>query len=476
MTTTTDMPANRRNTITNLRWGTIAYTRGSGLHIGCGETRLWPNALGIDDHRTPATDTVTRLDQPVIYVDGLFDFVVLGNAMRRVPVPKALLAEAWRVLRVGGFLILPQATPVAFDWLTAAAADHALVDRLQMGALCVDVIAKLAPGAGRLDARLPAAEKTCAVVRPGGYGDALWASSLLPALKREGYQITVYTDPMGEEVLRHDPHIDAIIVTGDDTTPNEALGPYYAHEEGRYDRWINLVESIEKNLLAVCTDMRFFWPVAERRRIFDRSYIEAVHDLAGVPHDFQQRFYATEDEIRLAGKRRGASRRHAVIAASGSTLPKYWPYIGPLADALIARGFTVTVLGELRGLQLAPRAGLQVIGQGWPIREALTFAQQAELVIGQETAITNAVAMEAMPKIVLLSHSTAKNLTSHWVNTVALHGTPACYPCHQVHLLQNGWHHCNLDREAGAARCQSTIGVDQVLAEVDTIFTARAVA
>lgn len=474
--TTTERPITRRNTITSLRWGTVPYTHGSGLHIGCGEARIWPNAVCIDAHRTAATDMVMRLDGEIRFTDGTYDFIVLGSAMRRVHQPFMLLSEAWRMLGVGGFLILQQPTPRAVEWLTAAAPDHALIEQMHLGAHRVDVLCKLAPGSGRLDARLPAAEKSVGIVRPGAYGDALWASSILPAFKRRGYQVTVYTEAAGEKVLRHDPHLDAIVVTSEINAPLAQFTQYCAHEMQRHDNWVDLTESVEKNLLAVSNDMRFYWPAAMRRRIFGGSYIEAVHDLAEVPHDFQQRFYPTEDEIRLAAKRRGASRQHAVIAASGSTLPKFWPYTSDLADALITRGYTVTVLGDLRGLQLAPRAGLNSIGTQWSIRDALTFAQQAELVIGQETAITNAVALEPMLKIVLLSHSTAKNLTSHWTNTVALHGTPSCYPCHRVHLNQHGWHHCNLDEATGGARCQSTITVDQVLAVVDQTNIARAAA
>lgn len=473
METTTRMTA-KRNKITSLRWGTIAYSAGSGLHIGVGQARIYPNAVAIDDHRTPATDLVTGLGKPLIFVDGLFDFVVLGDAMRRVHEPKALLAEAWRVLRVGGFLILPQPTDVALGWIAHAARDHALVETLFMGAYRVDVIAKLEAGQGRLDARLPVADKTCAVVRPGGFGDAIWASSILPALKAEGYQVTVYVDPQGEQVLRLDPYIDALVLTGDLITPNEELGSFYAHEEQRYDRWINLVESVEKNMIAVPNDLRFYWTDAERRRVFGGSYIEAVHNRAGVPHDFRQKFYPSPDERAKALAREVRGRKTAVIAASGSTMPKWWPHVDALADQLIARGYEVWVLGELRKLQLAKRPHLHVVGIDWSLREALAFAQIADLVVGQDTGLLNAVALEQMPKVVLLSIASAENLTKHWKNTIALQGDAPCFPCHRIHYVQHGWHHCNHDEAAGAALCQSTISVDQVMAAVDQLVLAQA--
>jgi hypothetical protein len=59
------------------------------------------------------------------------------------------------------------------------------------------------------------------------------------------------------------------------------------------------------------------------------------------------------------------------------------------------------------------------------------LAQVADVVVGQETGLLNAVAMEPMRKVVLLSHSTHENLTKHWVNTEALTGDVPCYPCHR---------------------------------------------
>jgi hypothetical protein len=67
------------------------------------------------------------------------------------------------------------------------------------------------------------------------------------------------------------------------------------------------------------------------------------------------------------------------------------------------------------------------------VRKSLAFAQLADAVVGQESMLTNAVCVEPMRKVVLLSHSSRKNLTRDWVNTVALSGEVPCYPCHKIH-------------------------------------------
>lgn len=466
-------------TITSLRWGVVPYTAGSGLHVGAGSQRTFPNAIGVDTATAPGVDLLMKLDRLPLFADGVYDFVVVGDALQRVAQPRQLLADCWRVLGVNGFLILDRPTSVAAEWVQDADSpyrDFVHHTQLRLGARQVDVFQKLAAGEGRHAVPPMTADKTVAVIRPGGFGDALWASSILPALKEEGYHITMYVQEQGEDVLRHDPHIDRLIVVDEMRVPGNAVGPYWAHEVGRYDRVINLTECVEKNMLAVPTDLRFFWPAEERRRLFNHSYLAAVHRLAGVPLKFAQRFYATREETAAAAAKMVPGKRAAVIAVSGSTLPKFWPYVDELTKGLAERGYAMWILGELRGLKPEPRPDLHVIGTTWSIRDTLAFSQLADLVVGQETGILNAVALEKMRKVVLLSHSTAKQLTHFWTNTVALHGDAPCWPCHQIHYLQNGWFHCNQDEKTKLAKCQATITPEAVLEAVDRKYVIRAAA
>jgi hypothetical protein len=112
----------------------------------------------------------------------------------------------------------------------------------------------------------------------------------------------------------------------------------------------------------------------------------------------------------------------------------------------------------------------------WPIRKTLSFVQLADAVVGSETGVMNAVAQEAMPKVVFLSHSTIENLTRDWTNTHSLastgtvckgRGNDEAPACHQMHY---GWSHCTEApavegteelyprKGSGVAQCQFDIG------------------
>jgi hypothetical protein len=67
-----------------------------------------------------------------------------------------------------------------------------------------------------------------------------------------------------------------------------------------------------------------------------------------------------------------------------------------------------------------------------------------------------------MPKIVLLSHASAENVTKHWRNTVTLHADPTRVPCWPCHRLHDGPETC-FSYGANGAGCISDISADLVL-------------
>jgi ADP-heptose:LPS heptosyltransferase len=300
-------------------------------------------------------------------------------------------------------------------------------------------------------------------VRYGARGDALWASSVLPALKAQGYHVTVYTQETGEEVLRHDPHVDRIIVHSEYLTPATEFVAYWEHERPKYERWINLIQAVEARLLPAPHDMPFHWPDALRRRRMNENYLEAVHEFAGVPYALRaQKFYPTTAELAWAFDKRTELRGPVVVLnPSGSTWPKWWPHAERFAALMAEQGVHCVVLGDWRGKTpaLDPRFG-HFVGCDWTIRQAMAFASLAAAVVGVESAIVNAVAFESPLKIVLLSHSSGDNLTRDWLNTISMWPLDlACYPCHRLHGDAT---YCTRESATDSAACQAAVSAERV--------------
>jgi hypothetical protein len=76
--------------------------------------------------------------------------------------------------------------------------------------------------------------------------------------------------------------------------------------------------------------------------------------------------------------------------------------------------------------------------------------------------------MEKTPhKILLLSHSSANNLSKHWQHTQALAPSDcACYPCHQLHY---GPELCEIEPD-GPARCAVNIGAERIYGAVEKVY------
>src|SRR5690606_18122632 len=131
----------------------------------------------------------------------------------------------------------------------------------------------------RFSARAPRPIKTACVVRYGGFGDQLQAANILPALNRQGYHVTFMTTPKGQDVIAHDPHVDAWIIQDNDQVPNAELWAYWRAWERRFTKFVNLSESVEGTLLAMPGRANHAWPDAVRRKQLGVNYLEFTADL-----------------------------------------------------------------------------------------------------------------------------------------------------------------------------------------------------
>ena len=481
------------NESAKVKYDVIPYMRGRGVDLGCGPWKIFPHCIGVDI--IPGADVcarVTHLDQ---FASGSMDFVYSSHTLEDIEDTEGALREWWRLLKVGGFLILylphkefypnigqPGGNPAhKHDFMP-----HDVIEVMRrIGGFdlkvkedrnqnfeysFLQVYQKLDPTE---DPRYTYAKdkpaKTAAVVRYGAYGDALWASSPIALLKREGYHVTVYTEAAGHDMLKHDPNVDAFVIAEPYFMPAAEYLPYWLNESMKYDKWINLVQSVEATLLPQPGDIQFYWSDSLRAAKMNKNYLEQIHDFAEVPYEWgNQKFYPTEMERAWAEAFVNACPgRLVVINPTGSTLPKHWPHVQAMMDLLDANGIYSVVLGDLRDLKLVPPPKGRVIGKDWPLRTALAVCQQADVVIGTESVMVNAVAFEPMLKIVILSHSSHENLTKHWVNTICTEPDLACYPCHRIH---RHWFFCAVDKNTRAAACQAVVSPEQLLNPIKVYF------
>jgi ADP-heptose:LPS heptosyltransferase len=272
-------------------------------------------------------------------------------------------------------------------------------------------------------------------------------------------------------------------------------------QEFEPDAFFNLSHSCE-TVLAFLEGQTDFWrPAAVRRKLCDDSYLGRVHDLCGLPRTFDPRFFPTAKESVQAHDTRGrimTARRGPVVGwcLSGSRRDKIYPYSHVVIARLIAElganvvmfgapvqrdhdlakqieTDVITRLGGPAGLHTAITVTAQPDGPKWPVRRILTQLQHCDLVIGPDTGPLWAVAMEHVPKIVLLSHASERNITEGWRLTQALSADPALVPCYPCHRLHDRWETCVKPKDLDAASCMASISPQRVIEAAAAALNGR---
>jgi hypothetical protein len=456
-----------------IRWKLLPYVYGEGLDLGCGDARPHDWMFGIDIKGGSSAKGPNRCLDATKLV-GYFapesqNFIFSSHLLPELQDWQRVLMDWWSLIKPMGYLILYG--PIAKD----SGDDRKVVacmEALRPWKFCEaqtngdkyyfvfrkgDMSPALPP---------PTPEKLCVVIKLGAHGDALWASSVMPHLKEQGFTTWLYCQETTEEVLRHDPHIDRIIKF-ESRVPMGELGELFGWVESEYKNTRILVECVEGTLLPSPQKIQYHFPKPLRDKVMNFNYLEMHHAVAKVPMEPRMKFYPTDEEKRIANDFRSRLRQYVVVlVAAGSSLTKNWPYNADLVRRLMVRDdVSIVVLGDQRGMEAIDAPNVHNIFTSWPIRQALTFAQLANVVVGQETGLTNCVGFEpSVRKVMLLSHSGRDQLTKGWPNTATIVGEVPCWPCHRLHY---DWSNCNRNQITQLAECQTAIRVGDVLREVE---------
>lgn len=316
--------------------------------------------------------------------------------------------------------------------------------------------------------------KGSAIARFGGVGDNLMAASVLPLLKAKWGRVDVFSEDPCAVIFENNPHIDRLVRP--DKKPLTTVKPedwqeWFQLRAKEYDFMANLSHSCETVGALFQTQTQFWWNDNARRRFCERSYIEIVHDVCDVPYEFGRVFYPTDEEMEKAQETKRAIGEQVIgWCIAGSRVDKIWPYAS-LAIARIIREFGIPVVligngakdftiaknimewtqiqlskkfdeqtvGRMLHLALSPEAppGEKPLPPTWPLRRSLSFAQVCDLIVSPDSGIAWSVGFEpTVPKVMMLSHASVKNICLHWKNVIALHAKQErvpCWPCHKLH-------------------------------------------
>lgn len=328
------------------------------------------------------------------------------------------------------------------------------------------------------------------VCRLGGVGDNLVAASVLRPLKTLGYKVEMITSESAGPVFINNPFVDKLSIKKDGEIPGgDEWQKWFAARANEFDVFANLSHSMEARHALQRGSTAFWWPQDYRRKVCAGSYLETVHDIMGVPHEFGPLFFPTEAEYeRAQATKDNIGGPYIAWVLAGSRVDKVYPYathlicrlIKELDAQVVAIGtgamqfeYAKKVQEEVRRtnstdkgfhVALSPDGSDEGGHQSWGLRRSLTQAMLADLVITPDTGIAWAVAMETMPKIVMVSHASAENITKHWVNTTTMHADAVRVPCWPCHRLHDDISTCTPAKDApNVSACMADIPVETVV-------------
>lgn len=503
----------------------VKYTRGHVLELGAGTHKTFPhftsvdNCIAMNGVKHDAIDIALNCKDLKLFGTESWDSVFSSHLLEhfnKKDVPK-VLKEWARVLRKDGYLVLyvPSANLYPKAGTPGANDDHKwdiypgdIEKLLQQNTDCgwtqlekeernkndeyslFLVFKKRDDGqfVEKIWERNPESRKRALIIRFGAIGDMLQASSILPGLKKQGYHITWMGHANTANIVSHDKNIDEWCLQDIDQVPNHELGHYWISLEERYDRMINLCESVEGGVLQMPGKLQYAYSDEARRRVYgDINYLDRTADIADVPRGIKVKFYSTNEEKEWAQKERERWQAPVIIwCLTGTSHHKTYPFVDTIlrwiiektpaivylyGDKFVAKALQDAVLESLRKNNIDTSRIIPICGL-WSIRESISFAQIADIAIGPETGVMNAICHEnSVAKIIMLSHSSNNNLTRDWNNTIVMEPDNCpCFPCHRLHY---DWTFCHKVEETGAALCATNIKPEDIFKNIMNILLEK---
>lgn len=269
-------------------------------------------------------------------------------------------------------------------------------------------ITTLAPGEYRpLSTHGAKAGQTVLFVRPGGFGDMLFITPTMRALKEQCPKL----------------HIQLSAI------------PKYA-EAVRYDRAIDEILPYPPTLEAFRRADAHVWLERILEDAGDAKTVPAVEMIARhagvVVEDYSMRYELFGDEWKW-GKKAYPHRKggRVGIQVQASALNRTYPagQLNRVMNELVARGWEVFLFGDPGSVE-ADEPFVNLTNKGYTFRQSCAILNTCDVVIAPDSALCHVAAALNKPTVALFGPFPSAIRSVHESTVRALDGTAPCAPCH----------------------------------------------
>jgi len=379
-------------------------------------------------------------------------------------------------IRVGGHLICCELSPEALKKITATS-------QVQYGKYYGFHIIRRLSGRNGMEAlrtnfEPTGGQKKVCIVRYGAIGDHLMATPLVQHYHQDGWHVTYNCTEKGEAVWKGDPRINDLIVQETDIVPpDQRIKTFWDKMSKDYDKFINLSEVVEENLLRIEGRPNFRDSWEKRMAECSGNYIDAHFERAGLDvrgedpiihlsnKEREWAFQQVEQARRKLGK-----NTIVLVNVMGSSFHKIYPWIFDVFNLVKENGDDIgfIAVGDEMSRFLTGNEFNKVVinlcGR-LKLRQSIALHSAVDAVVTPETwSLIAGLGFDA-PVVALLSHSAKSNYnwSEHDIQLHAPTDRCKCYPCHQLHYSRRS---C----PPGIIEKAATLCMDQI--EPKTVYDA----
>lgn len=279
------------------------------------------------------------------------------------------------------------------------------------------------------------------IIRHGAFGDCVHITHLPRLLSEQGYTVDVNTNFKGYQILYNNPFINKLSAVDISTYPVWVWQNYFDYISQGYDKVVNLFFSIEKELLAMESDIVYFMSSEVRRQRWSEiNYYDQMTIKAGYPElcgSYQGEMFFNEEEIKIVerwiNQEKFKNKFIILINLSGTGPHKRFVQAEEVAMELIKDPnvhIITTGSAECKSIDFADKhERMTSICGRFPFRQAALVTKYVNCTIGCESGLMCVSAMWNTPTVQLM---TATNINAHNkynVNDYSLQSPCYCSPC-----------------------------------------------
>lgn len=283
------------------------------------------------------------------------------------------------------------------------------------------------------------------VSRYGAFGDMIHCTHL-PRLIKEYYNPDILdfeTNHKGYQILLENPYIDNLIHV-DPAELKLRMGHVYKHWdalEEEYDLVFNLFDTLEHKQIAMEDQKEYFMSTKYRQNRYGKiNFYDAMTAECNLPESY----FGTGGEVYFSNEEREIVRKWIankigtspffMINLGGTSLQKKFTASTDVVKQ-IRREFPevkIIITGDKYNLDYMPEDyDIDLIKLGFPFRQSLCIAEQADVVISPESGFAVGAGAMGTPCVQMLSTSSLVNHCKNNRNDFSIEAEVFCAPCHK---------------------------------------------